>query len=67
MKKIVVFASGNGSNFQRIVDFFEKDKEVEVVLLVSNKQDAYVLERAKKTKIPSLVITREMLYQTEDE
>ena len=66
MKKIVVFASGNGSNFQRIVDFFEKDKEVEVVLLVSNKQDAYVLERAKKTKIPSLVITREMLYQTED-
>lgn len=45
MKKIIVFGSGNGSNFQSIVEYF-KNKDVEFVC-VSNKQDAFILQRAK--------------------
>ena len=46
MKKIVVFASGSGSNFQTIVDKLHQ-KTCEVALLVCDKAGAYCLERAE--------------------
>ncbi len=46
-KKIAVFASGNGSNFQVIAEQFE------VAFLFSDHRDAYVLERAKKLGVTS--------------
>ena len=45
MKKIVVFASGSGSNFQTIVDKLHQ-KTCEVALLVCDKAGAYCLARA---------------------
>ncbi|MGT2960794.1 phosphoribosylglycinamide formyltransferase [Streptococcus caballi] len=42
MKKIAVFASGNGSNFQVIAEQFPVD------FVFSDHRDAYVLERAEK-------------------
>ena len=51
MKKIVVFASGSGSNFQTIVDKLHQ-KTCEVALLVCDKPGAYCLERAKNLNIP---------------
>lgn len=58
-KRVAVFASGSGSNMQAIVDFSRKEKAAyEVVLLLSNVEDAYVLERAKKEKIPGVFINR---------
>ena len=52
MKKIVVFASGSGSNFQTIVDKLHQ-KTCEVALLVCDKPGAYCLERAKNLNIPT--------------
>ncbi|WP_019795564.1 phosphoribosylglycinamide formyltransferase [Streptococcus sobrinus] len=46
-KKIAVFASGNGSNFQVIAEQFE------VAFLFSDHRDVYVLERAKKLGVTS--------------
>lgn len=66
MKKIIVFASGNGSNFQNIADFLKKDKEIEIALLICNKEDAFVLKRAEKFNIPSILITRESFYQSDE-
>ncbi|MFR3814816.1 MAG: phosphoribosylglycinamide formyltransferase [Turicibacter sp.] len=54
MKKIVVFASGSGSNFQTIVDKLHQ-KTCEVALLVCDKAGAYCLERAEKLHIPTFV------------
>lgn len=51
MKKVAVFGSGNGSNFEAIVRHF-KDKPVEF-LCVSDKKDSYILERAKNHGIKS--------------
>ena len=65
MKNIVLFASGNGSNVQRIVEYFADSDTVNVSLIVSNKADAYVLERAKKLNIDSLLINRELFYQSD--
>ena len=51
-KRIAVFASGFGSNLQAILDFQAKGKLCgEVVLVFSNNENAYALERAKKHKI----------------
>lgn len=56
MKRIAIFASGNGSNFQAIVDAFEKGAlDGRPALCVCDKPQAFVIERAKKAGIPLLV------------
>lgn len=51
--KIVVLISGNGSNLQSIIDAIaERDLNVELCAVISNKQDAYGLQRAKDNGIP---------------
>lgn len=57
MKKIVVFGSGNGSNFQAIAEYF-KYKNVEIVC-VSDKKDAYILKRAEKLGIKNFYVAFE--------
>lgn len=53
MNKIAVFASGNGSNFEAIVqESLKKDSTYQVVLLVCDHLDAYVTVRACKHNIP---------------
>ncbi len=55
---IAVFASGSGSNAQKIFEHFEQHPTVKVALLVCNKPEAYVIERAKKFGIPVLIIDK---------
>ena len=53
MKKIAIFASGNGSNFQAIIDEIEKDKlTAEIAALVTDKPNCFAVERAHKHNIP---------------
>jgi phosphoribosylamine--glycine ligase len=54
MKKVIVFGSGNGSNFEAIVRYFQ-NKSVEF-LCVSDKKDAFILERAKKFGIQTYYV-----------
>ncbi len=58
MKKIVIFASGNGTNAQSIMDYFEHHATVQVCLVLANKKDAPVLERATKKMIPAMYFNR---------
>ena len=61
---IVVFASGTGSNAQKIIDHFNSGKrDAKVVLIVSNNPKAGVLQIAEKENIPSLVIERKKFYE----
>ncbi len=53
MIKLAIFASGSGSNAENIVKHFLHNSEVTVSVIISNKKDAYVLERAKKLDIPA--------------
>jgi phosphoribosylglycinamide formyltransferase-1 len=63
-KRMVVFASGNGTNFHNIALYFVDKKHIQIALLIGNKSDAFVFERAKEWHIPSLLIDRESFYQT---
>ena len=61
MKKLAIFASGNGSNAQNITEHFKGSKNGCISLIISNKPDAYVLERASALGVPTAVLPREQL------
>ncbi len=61
MKKLAIFASGNGSNAQNIIEHFKGSETACVTLIISNKPGAYVLERAAALGVSSVVIPREQL------
>jgi phosphoribosylglycinamide formyltransferase-1 len=58
-KHIVIFASGSGSNAQRLMEYFDHHPSIRIVALFANNAEAYALERAKKFNIPTHVFTRE--------
>ena len=58
MTHIAIFASGSGSNAENIAVYFKGNPDIGVALVLSNKQDAYVHERAKKLGIPSFFFTK---------
>ncbi|SEM92390.1 formyltetrahydrofolate-dependent phosphoribosylglycinamide formyltransferase [Mesobacillus persicus] len=56
MKKMAIFASGNGSNFQVLIDAIRKgDLQAEVSLLVCDRPGAYVIERAVQEGVSQFV------------
>jgi phosphoribosylglycinamide formyltransferase-1 len=66
MKRIAVFASGSGTNFQQICEYFnEKNKDIKIGLLIVNKKNAYVLERAKQLNVKSQYFNREDFYSSD--
>ena len=65
MKRIVVFASGSGTNAENIIKYFKNTDFASVTLLLSNNKEAKVLERVKKHSIPSLVFTKDELNKTD--
>ena len=58
-KNIAIFASGSGTNAENIIRYFQKNDSVQVSLVLSNKSDAYVLERAHRLGVPSNVFPKE--------
>ncbi|MFD1255662.1 phosphoribosylglycinamide formyltransferase [Mucilaginibacter terrae] len=64
--RIAIFASGSGSNAQKILEHFKHHTHGEVVLVLTNNPQAYVLQRADNFEIPTHVFTRTEFYQTEN-
>jgi phosphoribosylglycinamide formyltransferase-1 len=58
-KKIALFASGSGTNAQKIIEYFSDNEMVIVDSLWSNKKDAFALERARRFQINTFIFTRE--------
>jgi len=66
MYRIAIFASGNGSNAQRIVEYFEGSGFAMVALILSNNENAYVLKRAANLGIPFKTFDRKLFYQSDE-
>jgi len=66
LKRIAIFASGSGSNAQKIMEHFKRSKEAEVGIVFSNNPDAYILQRADNFEIPSHVFDREEFYHSDN-
>jgi phosphoribosylglycinamide formyltransferase-1 len=59
MKKIALFASGSGSNVENIIRYFSGNAEISFPLVVSNRRNAFVHERAKSLGVPSHFFPKE--------
>ena len=64
MKCIALFASGSGSNAEKIADYFADNSEVTVSLILSNNPKAGVIDRARRLHIPVLLFDRTTFYTT---
>lgn len=63
MKRIAIFASGSGSNAQKIMEHFSTSAKVKIALVVCNKPEAGVVTIAKQQTIPVLLIEKERFFR----
>jgi len=61
---IAIFASGAGSNAQKIIDYFKNSTKVEISVIVCNNPDAGILKIAANESIPVLMIEKQMFRNT---
>ncbi|QYA24797.1 phosphoribosylglycinamide formyltransferase [Gramella sp. MT6] len=64
--KIIIFASGSGTNAENIIKFFQKSKNAEVAAVLSNRRSAGALKKAHDLNVKALLFDREALYHTND-
>lgn len=57
-KNIAIFASGSGTNAENIIRYFQGNDSIKVRIILSNKKDAYVLERAHRFGVPCEVFPK---------
>ncbi len=62
MKRIAIFASGNGSNAEHIAGYFCQHAKARVEAIYTNNPKAFVIQRAGRLKIPLVLFDREMFY-----
>lgn len=65
-KRIAIFASGSGSNAQKIMEYFKKHQDAEIAIVLTNNPEAYVLQRADNFEIPSHIFDKHEFYKTDD-
>lgn len=58
MTNIAVFVSGNGTNCENIIKYFQDDNDINISLVISNRQDAYALKRAAKYGVTCKVLSK---------
>lgn len=61
MKKIVIFASGSGTNAENIIKHFKNTSIGTVVSVFTNNPKAYVIERAKNLQLPTEIFSKDEL------
>lgn len=63
MKNIAIFASGAGSNAQKIIDHFRDSSLAKVTLILSNKAEAGIFKIAEKEQVPAILIDKEQFFR----
>lgn len=64
MKRVLIFASGSGTNTQKIIEYFQYHSNVHVALVLTNKKDAKVIERCNKLNIKNIHFNRDDFYHS---
>ncbi len=66
MKRIVIFASGSGTNAENLIKFFHNRETGSVILVLTNNPHAKVLERAKSLNVSAMSFNRVAFTQNND-
>ena len=64
-KRIVVFASGSGSNALNLIQYYKANTKAEVLAVFCNKANAGVLDKAHNEQVPTRVFNRQDFYETD--
>ena len=67
MTKIAIFASGSGSNAENLARYFQNHPSISVSVILSDKESAYVLQRADNLGIESAVFSRDQFAQDDED
>jgi phosphoribosylglycinamide formyltransferase 1 len=62
MKRIVIFASGSGTNAENLIKFFHNRDNASVIQVLTNNPHAKVLERCKKLNVSALSFNKPAFY-----
>ena len=65
MKHLAIFASGNGSNAEAVIEYFKPHPSVKVAMVVTNNPDAGVIKIAHGHKIISAIVSKNALNNPE--
>jgi phosphoribosylglycinamide formyltransferase-1 len=63
-KRLAIFASGSGSNAEKIAEYFTGRTDIEISLILSNNPQAGVIARARRYQIPVVLFDRKTFYDT---
>lgn len=63
--KIAIFVSGSGTNCENLIRYFSDSERIRCALVVSNKADAYALVRAERLGVPTAVVPKARLSDTD--
>ena len=66
MKRIVIFASGSGTNAENLIKFFHNRDNASVIQVLTNNPHAKVVERCNSLKTSCFTFNRTALYKTND-
>ncbi len=66
MKRIVIFASGNGSNAENLITFFRDNPTISITQVLTNNPKANILERCKNLNVSALSFNKVAFENTED-
>ena len=65
MKRIVIFASGSGTNAENLIKYFQDGEDISVIKVLSNNPQGKVLERAKNLNVETLTFNKSDFIQTD--
>ena len=65
MTRIAIFASGSGSNAERITTYFSDNKSVYIELFLSNNPTAGIIERGRRLGIPTILFDKKTFSKTD--
>lgn len=65
-KKIVIFASGSGTNAENLIKYFQNSQNARVIAVFSNNRTAGALRRAHNLKVKALLFDKEALYHSNE-
>jgi len=66
MRNLAIFASGSGTNAENLISYFSVHPEFRVAVVLCNKPDAFVLQRAERLGVPSVVFDKSQLVCTDE-
>lgn len=64
MTRVAIFASGSGSNAEKICEYFKDHSEIEITIVLTNNPDAGVIKKVRKYNIPTIVFDSKSFKET---